>query len=349
MTNRMRRALSRTALLLSLGLVVAACSSNGSSSSGGKVELRLGYFPNLTHGSAIVGVDQGIFARDLGPTVSLKTLTFNAGPAEVTALLSGSLDAAYLGPNPAINAYVKSNGEAIRIVSGATSGGAYLVVKPSISSAADLKGKSVAAPQLGNTQDIALRNWLKSQGFKTDTSGGGDVKILDQDNAQTLQTFQQGQIAGAWVPEPWASRLVVEGGGKVLVDERTLWPGGKYVTTQLVVRTTFLQQHPDVVKNLVKGQVDANDFIAQNSTQAKQIVGAGLQRLTGKALKPAVLDDAWEHLTFTDDPIASSLRSSAQSAVALGFINSSDLANIYDLSLLNQILQGQGKQAISTA
>jgi NitT/TauT family transport system substrate-binding protein len=135
----------------------------------------------------------------------------------------------------------------------------------------------------------------------------------------------------------------------VLVDERSLWPGGRYVTTQLVVRAAFLQEHPDVVKNLVKGQVDANDFIAQDPAQAKQIVGAGLQRLTGKALKPAVLDDAWGHLTFTDDPIASSLRASARSAVALGFINSSDLANIYDLSLLNQILQGQGKQAISTA
>ena len=346
--HSMRRSFSAPAVLLALGLVLAACSSNGSATTGGKTELRLGYFPNLTHASAIVGVDQGIFARDLGAKVSLKTLTFNAGPAEVTALLSGSLDAAYMGPNPAINAYVKSSGQAIRIVSGATSGGAYLVVKPSINSAADLKGKSVAAPQLGNTQDIALRNWLKSKGLKTNTSGGGDVKILDQDNAQTLQTFQQSQIAGAWVPEPWASRLVVEGGGKVLVDERSLWPDGKYVTTQLVVRTAYLQQHPDVVRNLVKGQVDANDFIAQNSAQAKQIVGAGLQRLTGKALKPAVLDEAWGHLTFTDDPIASSLRSSAQSAVALGFIDSSDLANIYDLSLLNQILQGQGKQAIST-
>ena len=254
-----------------------------------------------------------------------------------------------MGPNPAINAYIKSSGQAVRIISGATSGGAFLVVKKSINSAADLKGKTIAAPQLGNTQDVALRNWLKSKGLRTTTAGGGDVKILDQDNATSLDTFKQGQIDGAWVPEPWASRLVVEGGAKVLVDERDLWPGGKYVTTQLVVRTAFLQQHPDVVENLLKGQVEATDFIHNNSDRAKQIVGAGIEKLTGKSLKPAVLDRAWANLTFTDDPIASSLRTSAAAALALGFISSSDLANIYDLTLLNKVLTAQGKQEISTA
>ena len=339
--------MKRVAILLTLGLVLAACSS-GSASPGGTVELRLGYFPNLTHATAIVGVDEGIFARNLGTNVHLKTSTFTAGPDEVTALFADALDAAYMGPNPAIGAYIKSHGEAIRIVSGATSGGAFLVVKNSIS-AADLKGKTIAAPQLGNTQDVALRNWLKSKGLKTTTAGGGDVKIIDQDNATSLDTFKQGLIDGAWVPEPWASRLVVEGGGKVLVDERDLWPAGKYVTTQLVVRTEFLQQHPDVVENLLKGQVEANNFVNTNAEQAKQIVGAGIQKLTGKSLKPAVLDRAWSNLTFTDDPIASSLRQSAAASLSLGFINSSDLANIYDLTLLNKILQAQGKQAISTA
>ncbi|TMK54963.1 MAG: ABC transporter substrate-binding protein [Actinobacteria bacterium] len=331
-----------------LALILAACSS-GSPKASGTAVLRLGYYPNLTHATAIVGVDQGIFAKDLGSKVQLKTSTFTAGPEEVTALFADALDAAYMGPNPAINAYIKSSGQAVRIISGATSGGAFLVVKKSINSAADLKGKTIAAPQLGNTQDVALRNWLKSKGLRTTTAGGGDVKILDQDNATSLDTFKQGQIDGAWVPEPWASRLVVEGGARVLVDERDLWPGGKYVTTQLVVRTAFLQQHPDVVENLLKGQVEANDFIHSNSDQAKQIVGAGIEKLTGKSLKPAVLDRAWANLTFTDDPIASSLRQSAAAALALGFISSSDLANIYDLTLLNKVLTAQGKQAISTA
>jgi NitT/TauT family transport system substrate-binding protein len=339
--------LKRVLTLLALGLVLAACSSGGASV-GGAVGLRLGYFPNLTHATAIVGVDNGIFARNLGSNVHLKTSIFTAGPEEVTALFSNALDAAYMGPNPAINAYVKSNGAAIRIISGATSGGAFLVVKPSINSPEDLRGKKIAAPQLGNTQDVALRNWLKSKGLSTTTAGGGDVKVVDQDNAQSLDTFKQGKIDGAWVPEPWASRLVIEGGGKVLVDERDLWPGGKYVTTQLVVRTAFLQQHPDVVENLLKGQVEANEFVNGNAAQAKQIVGTGIEKLTGKALKPAALDRAWGNLTFTDDPIASSLRQSAAASLALGFIRSSDLANIYDLTLLNKVLVAQRKQAIGT-
>jgi len=344
-----RGALSRTALLLALGLVAAACSSTAASSSGGKVELRLGYFPNLTHATAIVGVSQGIFAKNLGANVTLKTSTFNAGPAEVTALLSGALDAGYLGPNPAINAYSKTNGQGIRIISGATSGGAFFVVKPSIETAADLRGKRVAAPQLGNTQDVALRNWLNSKGLKTTTTGGGDVKVVDQDNATTLQTFEQGLIAGAWVPEPWATRLIVEGGGHALVDERTLWPEGKFVTTQLVVRTAFLQQHADVVENLLKGQVEANAFVNNDPAQAQQIASDGIEKITGKTLKPAELTAAWKNLTFTNDPIASSLRTNAAASLALGFIKSSDIANIYDLTLLNKVLTSQGKQTISTA
>lgn len=348
----MRRVLLRTTTLLALGAVLAACSSNGGASpagSGTKVQLRLGYFPNLTHASAIVGVDQGIFQKHLGSNVTLKPSTFTAGPEEVTALFAGSLDAAYMGPNPAINAYIKSHGQAIRIISGATSGGAFLVVKPSITSAADLKGKKLAAPQLGNTQDVALRNWLKSKGYTTTTAGGGDVKIIDQDNATTLETFKAGQIDGAWVPEPWASRLVIEGGAKVLVDEASLWPGGKYVTTQLVVRTAFLQAHADVVENLLKGQVEANAFLNDNKAQAEQVAGDGIKKITGKALPAGVLEAAWKNLTFTNDPIASSLKANAQASLALGFIDSSDLANIYDLTLLNKVLTAAGKQAISTA
>ena len=351
----MRIPVGRWGSLLVLGLVLAACSSSGGtpkgsgSSTAAPVTLRLGYYPNLTHATAIVGVDNGIFQKDLGANVTLKTATFNAGPAEVTALLSGALDAGYIGPNPAINAYIKTGGQGIRIISGATSGGAFFVVGPSIKTAADLKGKRIAAPQLGNTQDVALRNWLKSKGFKTTLAGGGDVKIIDQDNATTLTTFKQGQIVGAWVPEPWASRLIVEGGAHVLVDERTLWPAGKYVTTQLIVRTAFLQQHPDVVENLLKGQVEANDFVNNNSAQAKQIASDGIKKITGKALKPAELDAAWKNLTFTNDPIASSLRTNAAASLAFGFIKSSDLTNIYDLTLLNKVLTSEGKQAISTA
>jgi NitT/TauT family transport system substrate-binding protein len=213
----------------------SATSGAPAAKSGSKVTLRLGYFPNVTHASALVGVGAGIFADKLGPDVRVETKSFNAGGAAIEALFGDAIDATYVGPNPAINGYVKSKGQALRIVSGATSGGAFLVVRPEIGGAADLRGKKLATPQLGQTQDVALRSWLKAQGLRTDAQGGGDVSVLPQENAQTLELFKSGDIDGAWVPEPWATRLVQEGGAKVLVDERTLWPDGKFVTTQLVV------------------------------------------------------------------------------------------------------------------
>jgi NitT/TauT family transport system substrate-binding protein len=272
---------------------------------------------------------------------------FNAGPAETEALFSGAIDATYIGPNPAINAFAKSNGQAVRIISGATSGGAFLVVNPSINSAADLKGKKIASPQLGNTQDVALRSWLKSQGLKTDTQGGGDVSIVPQDNATALAAFESGAIAGAWEPEPWATRMVQEGKGKVLVDERTLWPGGQFVTTELMVRTAFLKEHPDVVQHLLEGQVAATDFINANPAEAKTLANQALQQATGKALSQSVLDAAWPHMTFTDDPLAASLRTGADNAKAVGLLDSkTKLDGLFDLTLLNKVLKTAGKPQV---
>jgi len=310
--------------------------------------LRLGYFPNVTHASAIVGVEGGIFQDKLGSNVKLETSTFNAGPQAVEALNSGALDATYIGPNPAINAFAQSGGEAIRIISGATSGGAFLVVKPSIKSAKDLKGKQVASPQLGNTQDVALRTWLKKKGLQTDPAGGGDVSIVPQDNAQTLDLFKQGQLDGAWVPEPWATRLVQEGGGKVLVDEGTLWPKGQYVTTQLIVRTEFLKDHPDAVKRLLEGQVAANDLIKSDPANAQNLVGQGINNATGKPLAADVIAASFKNLTFTNDPIATSLRKSAKDAEAAGLLKAVDLKGIYNLKLLNQVLKKQGEPTVKS-
>ena len=333
---------------LALLLLTCAACSTGNAASGGKTVLRLGYFPNITHATAIAGVEKGIFAQSLGSGVTLQTQTFNAGPAAVEALFSGALDASYVGANPAINAFVRSHGAAIRIVSGATSGGAFLVVKPGIDNPGALKGKKLAAPQLGNTQDVALRSWLTSKGLTIKGASGGDVDVIDQDNAQTLDSFRSGDVDGAWVPEPWASRLVLQAGGKVLVDERDLWPHGDYVTTQLVVRTDYLKAHRDVVERLVRGQVEANTFVNEHAAEAKQLVAAAIARLTGKALPSTVIDRAWSNLRFTNDPIAASLRRSADAAHALGLLDSVDLTGIYDLSLLNAILTAQGKAAIST-
>jgi NitT/TauT family transport system substrate-binding protein len=312
----------------------------------GSVTLRLGYFPNVTHATAIVGVESGLFKEKLGSDVQLETKTFNAGPAAIEGLNSDALDATYIGPNPAINAFAQSDGKAIRIISGATSGGAFLVVKPSIKSAKNLKGKKVASPQLGNTQDVALRTYLKMKGLKTDTAGGGDVSIVPQENAQTLDLFKQGEIDGAWVPEPWATRLVQEGGGKVLVDERKLWPEGRYVTTHLIVRTEFLKDHPDVVKKLLEGQVAANDLIKNDEARAEQLVGQGIDNATGKPIAPDLIAASFKNLVFTNDPIASSLRKSAKDAEAAELLKHVDLKGIYNLKLLNQVLKQQGETAV---
>jgi NitT/TauT family transport system substrate-binding protein len=224
------RALPVLALWLASALVAVACSSSKAAAPNATtapVTVKVGYFPNITHGAALVGVADGIFARDLAPDNIDASQTFNAGPAETQALLSKSIDVAFIGPSPSITAFTQSNG-AVKIISGAASGGAALVTKASITSASQLKGKTIATPQLGNTQDVALRSYLKSQGFTTDLQGGGDVSIKPQSNSQTVTTFKAGSIDGAWVPEPYVS-LLVAAGGHVLVDEKTLWPNEKFV------------------------------------------------------------------------------------------------------------------------
>jgi NitT/TauT family transport system substrate-binding protein len=333
------------ALLAGIGSLTA-CGSDTASSNSAPV-VRLGFFPNITHATALVGVRRGIFAKHLGRAP--KTVTFNAGPAATEAIFSGAVDATYVGPNPAINAYAKSHGKAIKIISGAASGGAALIVKPSIKTPQDLRGKKIATPQLGNTQDVALRYWLAQQGLKTDKAGGGDVHVVPQDNSQTLQAFQQGQIDGAWVPEPYASRLVLEDKGRKLVDEASLWPGGRFVITNLIVRTDFLKKHPDLVRKLLDAQVEANDFINQHKAQAEQDANAELQALTGKPLKQDILDATFDHVTFTNDPIASSLRVSAQHAEQVGLLDHVDLNGIYDLAPLNAALKARGEPAVSAS
>jgi NitT/TauT family transport system substrate-binding protein len=342
--------------VLALSLLAAACGSDKSSkpatndtkSSGGeKVTLRLGYFPNVTHAPAMVGLQDGEFADALGPNVTVKTSVFNAGPSAVEALFSKSIDVSFVGPNPAINAYVKSKGAATRIVAGTASGGAFLVVQPDIKTVADLKGKKVGSPQLGNTQDIALRYWLKQKGLETNAEGGGDVNIVPAENSVNVQAFQQGDIAGAWLPEPNATKLIDEG-GHILVDERDLWPDGKYVTTMLIVRTEFLNDHPDVVKNLIKGLSASIDLINSDPAKAADLVSAGIEKATSKPIAVDLITKSFKSITFTLDPIASSLRAGADHAVSLGLLDEADLSNIYDLKLVNEVLTDESKEAVKS-
>jgi sulfonate transport system substrate-binding protein len=355
----MRTPLRRlVALALACSALLAACGSDpesnaaapqasgAASASSDPVTLRLGYFPNVTHAPALVGIQDGIFQSNLGPNVKFETAPFNAGPEAVEALNGDAIDASFIGPNPAINLFSKSGGKAIRIVSGTTSGGAFLVVAPDINGPEDLKGKTVASPQLGGTQDVALRSWLKDQGLSTDTAGGGDVSIAPQANADTLTAFKDGSIAGAWVPEPWATRLILEGGGKVLVDERDLWPEGQYVTTHLIVATTFLEKHPDVVEGLIKGLLASIDAIEADPGAAQKSANQAIADVTGKPLSDDVIAGAWKNLEFTVDPIASSLAESSKDAVAVGLQDPVDLTGIYDLDILNKVLTEHGKPIV---
>src|SRR6516225_6054018 len=217
----MRRALL-AAGVAAITLLGAGCSSSAAGSSGsgsGSVTLRLGFLANITHEPALIGIAKGYFTKALGKNVTLKTSVFSSGTEETTAILAGQLDAAYVGPNPAINAWQKSNGTAIKIVSGAASGGASLVVKKGITSASQLKGKSLATPSLGNTQDVALRYWLKQHGMTTTATGGGDVSIKPtKPNSAAVLEFKSGQIAGASEPSPYDVQMVQDG-GKVLLSE----------------------------------------------------------------------------------------------------------------------------------
>lgn len=319
----------------------ASASARAPGTPASKVTLRLGYFPNVTHAQAVIGVSNGMFQEQLGPNVKLETKTFNAGPAEIDALFAGEIDAGFIGPNPAINGYVKSDGAALRIVAGGASGGALLVVRPeaNINGPKDLAGKVLASPQLGGTQDVALRAYILSAGLKT-RENGGTVTVQPLANADTLTQFKQGKLDGAWVPEPWATRLVQEANGKILVDEKTLWPRGQFVTTHLIVSTSFLAKYPDVVEALIRGEIKAIQFINEKPEDAKKLVNAEIARITTAGLAPAVIDAAWQNLDFTWDPIASSLRKSADDAFALGFLGTKkpDLAQIYDLTILNRVL-----------
>jgi NitT/TauT family transport system substrate-binding protein len=306
-------------------------------------ELKLGYFGNVTHAPALVGVSQGYIADELGDT-KLTTQVFNAGPAAIEALNAGAIDATYIGPNPAINSFVKSGGESINIIAGAAAGGAQLVVKPEINSAADLKGKTLASPQLGGTQDVALRAWLTAQGYKTNVDGSGDVAINPTENAQTLKLFQDGKLDGAWLPEPWASRLVLTAGAKVLVDEKDLWDGslsgkpGEFPTTILIVNQKFAADHPDTVKALLKGHVKSVEWLNKAAAGEKaSVINAALKEAAGAELKADVIDRSLKNIVFTVDPLAGTYQKLLADGVTAGTTKQADINGIFDLRALNGV------------
>jgi NitT/TauT family transport system substrate-binding protein len=328
-----------TAAMIAAALLLAGCSSSSSSSSGSTsnanaggsspVTVRLGLLSNITHASALIALKEGYFTKALGSAGTLKATAFSSGTEETTAILAGQLDAAYVGPNPAITAWQKAAN--IQIISGAATGGASIVVKKGITSAAQLKGKSLATPSLGNTQDVALRYWLKQHGVTTNTTGGGDafIKPTKPNSAAVLQ-FKSGQIAGGSEPAPYDIQMVQDG-GTVLLSE----PG---VTTLLIVTKSFLSAHPAIVSDLLKAQVQANAFIKSNPTQAQADANAELASYTGKPLKADLIAASFKEITFTNDPNQASLKTDADQAVSLGLLKPVNLDGIYNLGPLNKVL-----------
>jgi NitT/TauT family transport system substrate-binding protein len=337
-------------------LLAAGCSSSSSSSSSSSaassadstasaaaapVTVRLGFLTNITHAPALVALKEGFFTSALGSAGTLKATAFSTGTEETTALLAGQLDAAYVGPNPAINAWQKSGGTAIKIVSGAATGGASVVVAKGITSATQLKGKTLATPSLGNTQDVALRYWLKQNGITTTPTGGGDafIKPTTPNSAAVLE-FKSGQIPGGSEPAPYDIEMIKDG-GTVLYTETG-------VTTLLVVTQSFLSAHPAIVADLIKAQIQANNVIKSNPAAAQADANAELAAYTGKALKPSIVAAAFKEIIFTNDPDASSLTADASQAVSLGLLKPVNLSGIFDLGPLNQALAAAGESQVSS-
>ncbi|MFE7189831.1 aliphatic sulfonate ABC transporter substrate-binding protein [Kitasatospora sp. NPDC057541] len=326
--------------------------SGSASASGAKLSadtVRIGYFANLTHGTPLVGLQEGIFQKELGAT-QIKPQVFNAGPAEIEALNAGSIDIGWIGPSPAINGFTKSDGKSLKIVGGSASGGVKLVANPDkIASLDDLKGKKIATPQLGNTQDVALLNYLAGKGFKVDAaSGAGDVSVVRSDNKVTPDAYKQGSIDAAWVPEPTASKLVTLG-AKVLLNEKDIWPDKKFVITNIIVSQKFLAEHPDVVEAVLRGSVNTNAFIKANPDKAKADANEAIKKEAGNALDAAILDPAWADIDFLDDPLAATLQTEADNAVTAGLLKKPNLNGIYDLTLLNKVLKEKGQSPVADA
>jgi NitT/TauT family transport system substrate-binding protein len=325
---------------------IGACSPAAATPAAGLV--RVGYFPNLTHSQALIGVGRGDFADALGSSVRLESTVFNAGPSVIEAMFAGQLDLAYIGPNPAVNGYVKSDGEAVRVIAGATSGGAAFIVRAEagIRSASDLSGKRIATPQLGNTQDVALRAYLLANGLQP-AEQGGTVQVIPTQNPEILDLFRRGDIDGAWVPEPWATRLIVEAGGELFLDERSLWPDGDFATALVIARTAYLDEQPEVVTTWLGTHVALTLWAQDHPEEAKGLANAQIELITTKALPEEVLDGAWSRQRLTYDPIASSVVQSAKAAYVAGFLEQEpEITGLFDLRLLNRILVEQGLPTI---
>jgi len=326
--------------------------ANNSTAGAASNVLRIGYFPNLNHAQAVIGLENGDFQKTLGNDgIVVEPHVFSAGPSVIEALFANQIDVAYIGPNPTINGYVVSDGKDLRIISGAASGGAVFVVRndSGIKSPKDFAGKTFASPQLGNTQDISLRKYLLDNGYKT-TDNGGNVTVTPVANADILALFLKKQLDGAWVPEPWGARLVKEANGRIFLDERSLWPDGRFVTANIAASTDYLKNNPDVIEKLLAAHVNETIWMNNHKDDAIKAFNIELKKLTGKTIAEDELRQAWSRIELTYDPLKISLFRSANNAYDLGYLAKGkprpDLLGIFDLTVLDQVLKQKGLQPV---
>jgi NitT/TauT family transport system substrate-binding protein len=307
-----------------------------------KHELRLGFFPNITHAQALYAKATGYFEKQIGAPI--RWTSFNAGPTAIETLFADEIDATFIGPSPTINGYLISHGQKFVIIAGSADGGTALVVRKdsNIATARDFAHKIIATPQLGNSQDVAARVWFKSQGYLP-IAAGGTLNLIALSNPDQLTMLREKQIDGAWTVEPWVSRLEIEAGGRVFLEEKDLWPQGKYVTTHLIVTRRFLHNHPDEIRDLLRAHVEVTQMIVTNQTAAATILNEQIRKETSRPLAQAVIQNALKRVVLTWDPAADSLYQDAQRAYQIHFLHQPpNLTGIYELDLLNQVLKDKG-------
>jgi NitT/TauT family transport system substrate-binding protein len=305
-------------------------------------KIRIAYFPNIGHAIPIVGIEKGFFEKSIGNQTKIETRVFDSGPQAIEALFANSIDVAYVGPGPAINGFLNSENHNIKILAGAASGGASFIVHPNseINSVSDFAGKKIAAPQIGNTQDVSLRHYLSENGLKP-AEKGGSVIVYNISNPDIYILFVKGEIDGAWVSEPWATILETELGGKRLFHEEELWPNNEFASVLLIGNVDYIEKNPTIISNFLNSHHDTVIWINQHPIETRNVFNDFLNSYLGQSLSDEVVDIALSNLVITADPLPNSIFSFAERADALGYLgrNGYDLSEIFLFFDINSIVE----------
>jgi len=308
-------------------------------------KIHIAYFPNIGHAVPIVGMEKGFFEESLGDQIKIETRVFDSGPQVIESLFANSIDIAYVGPGPAINGFLNSENHNVKILAGAASGGASFIVHPDseINSVSDFAGKKIAAPQIGNTQDVSLRHYLSENRLKS-ADKGGSVVVYNVPNPDTYTLFVKGEIDGAWVAEPWATILETELDGKRLFHEEELWPNKQFASVLLIANTDYVEKNPQLVSNFLSSHHETVTWINQNPVETRIVFNNFLDSYLGQSLSDDVVDAALSNLEITSDPIRDSVYSFAEKADALGYLG----RNGYNLSEIFYNLDSNSNLEAST-